>query len=170
MRRRIKGASRSAAVRIAAAASIPALLVGQSLVAGASASAAVTAARVAQRPMTPALAAQLSKNATQHVIVIMKSQPAAAQVGSHAATMRSAAVRSAQAPVMRELRQVHATHVKSYTLVNAVATTMPAMNAPTIPAAPVILNFMIFLLTFVLWPQRTSANRKSECMVIQLGR
>src|SRR5580698_9085326 len=123
MRRRIKGASRSAAVRIAAAASIPALLVGQSLVAGASASAAVTAAWAAQRPMTPALAVQLSKNATKHVIVIMKSQPAAAHVGSHAATMRSAAVRSAQAPVMRELRQVHATHIKSYTLVNAVATT-----------------------------------------------
>jgi hypothetical protein len=138
MRRRIKGASRSAAVRIAAAASIPALLVGQSLVAGASASAAVTAARAAQRPMTPALAAQLSKNATKHVIVVMKSQPAAAHVGSHAATMRSAAVRSAQAPVMRELRQVHATHVKSYTLVNAVATTISPGELSRLKSNPAV--------------------------------
>jgi hypothetical protein len=138
MRRRIKGASRSAAIRIAAAASVPALLVGQSLVAGAPASAAATAALAAQRPMTPALAAQLSKNASKHVIVIMKSQPAAAHVGSHAATMRSAAVRSTQAPVMRELRQVHATHVKSYTLVNAVATTISPGELSRLKSNPAV--------------------------------
>jgi hypothetical protein len=138
MRRRIKGASRSAAIWIAAAASVPALVVGQSLVAGAPASAAATAARAAQRPMTPALAAQLSKNASKHVIVIMKSQPAAAHVGSHAATMRSAAVRSAQAPVMRELRQVHATHVKSYTLVNAVATTISPGELSRLKSNPAV--------------------------------
>jgi hypothetical protein len=45
---------------------------------------------------------------------------------------------------------------------------MPATNAPANPAAPVILRFMIVLLTFVLWPQRTT--EKSECMLIQMGR
>jgi hypothetical protein len=45
---------------------------------------------------------------------------------------------------------------------------MPAANAPTNPAAFVILNFIVFLLAFVLLPQRTSANGKSECMLIRL--
>jgi hypothetical protein len=44
---------------------------------------------------------------------------------------------------------------------------MPATNAPANPAAPVILHFIIFLLAFVLLPQRTSENSKSECMLIQ---
>src|SRR5208283_2383819 len=51
----------------------------------------------------------------------------------------------------------------------AVATTMPATNAPANPAAPVILHFMIILLTLVLLPQRTTENSNSECMLIQLG-
>ena len=131
MRRRMQGGAprahgRSRSVtRIVAAASIPALVVGQSLVAAAApAAAAAMAPSAVQRPMTAALAAALSKNASKHVIVIMKSQPAAAHVGSHAATRRAAAVRSAQQPLMRELRQVHATHVKRYTLVDAVAATV----------------------------------------------
>jgi hypothetical protein len=52
---------------------------------------------------------------------------------------------------------------------NAVATNMPATNAAANPAAPVILRFIIFLLTYVLLPQRTSENSKCECMLIQLG-
>jgi hypothetical protein len=47
---------------------------------------------------------------------------------------------------------------------------MPATNAPANPAAPVILHFIIILLTFVLLPQRATENSKSECMLIQLGR
>src|SRR5580704_1588103 len=73
--------------------------------------------------LTPALARRLSQNANQHVIVILKSQPAAAHVGSAAANSRSRAIAGVQAPLLRELSAVHATHVKRYQLVNAFAAT-----------------------------------------------
>ena len=88
--------------------------------------------------MTPALAAQLSKNVNQHVIVIMKSQFAAAHVGSTAAAARAAAVASAQAPVMGELRQVHATHIKPYRLVNSLAATVSAGEVSRLKANPAV--------------------------------
>src|ERR1700733_6273952 len=53
---------------------------------------------------------------------------------------------------------------------NAVATSMPARNAPANPAAPVILSFIIFLLTLSLPAYSTSANDNRERMLIQLGR
>jgi hypothetical protein len=74
--------------------------------------------------MTVALAAQLSKNANQHVIVVLKAQFAAAHEGSRAATARSAMAASAQAPLLSELHEVHATHIKSYRLVDAMAATV----------------------------------------------
>ncbi len=108
-----------------AAASAPLLVVGQSAVADAATAApATTAHSAASQAMTPALAAQLSKNVSQHVIVIMKSQPAAAKVGSQAATARAAMIAGNQAPLMSELRQVHATHVKPYRLINSFAVTV----------------------------------------------
>ena len=74
--------------------------------------------------MTAALAAQLSRNVTDHVIVVMKSQPAAVPAGTAASATRSAEIASAQAPLLRELRQVHATHIKPYRLVDAFAATV----------------------------------------------
>jgi Peptidase inhibitor I9 len=74
--------------------------------------------------MTASLAAQLAKNANQHVIVMMKSQPAQAKVGSTAAKSRANVIAGNQAPLISELRQVHATHVKSYRLVNSFAATV----------------------------------------------
>ena len=77
-------------------------------------------------PMNTSLAAELSQNVNQNVIVIMKSQPKQDPVGSTAATTRASAIRSAQQPFVTELTQVHATHVKSYTMVNAFAATVSA--------------------------------------------
>jgi hypothetical protein len=131
MQGRMTGGARWAHARsraislIIAAASVPALVVAQSAVA-----AAATAARAAQSvtlaPMTPALAAQLSQNVNRHVIVIMKSQLAEAHVGSRTAAQRSREISASQAPLMTELREVHSTHVKNYTLVNSLAATVSA--------------------------------------------
>ena len=88
--------------------------------------------------MTPALAAQLSQNVNQHVIVIMKSQLAAAPVGSQAAAVRAGAIAASQAPLMSELRQVHATRVKSYRLVNSFAATVSAGEAARLKANPAV--------------------------------
>ena len=100
-------------------------MAGQAAAAGAATGAPAPAAPSAVlQPMTAALAAQLSQNVNRHVIVIMKSQLAAAKVGSQAASMRSAVIATKQAPLMTELRQVHATHVKAYQLVNSFAATV----------------------------------------------
>jgi hypothetical protein len=131
--------------RIAVAASIPALVAGQSLLAATGqaaasvmpvgvTSASVTSASAGLRPMTAALAAQLSKNVNDRVIVIMKNQPAAAPEGSTASAVRAAAISAIQAPVMRELRQVHATHVTAYQLVDAFAATVSAGEAARLKA------------------------------------
>jgi hypothetical protein len=129
-RRRTGGALRAHARSrviplVIAAASVPALVAGQS-VAAVAASAAPAAPNVALAPMTSAQAAQLSQNVNQHVIVLMKSQPAAAPEGSHAATVRAGTITRQQAPFISELREVHATHVKSYSLVNSFAATVSA--------------------------------------------
>jgi Peptidase inhibitor I9 len=116
-----------------ATASVPALIIGQSAVAAASPVARV-AHSAARQPMTAALAAQLSRNVTDHVIVIMKSQPKAAHEGTDASTARSAMIAALQAPIMSELRQVHATHVKSYKLVNAIAATVSRSEAARLKA------------------------------------
>ena len=105
------------------AAAVPALVAGQAVLAG-SATAAPAALNVATAPMTSALAAQLSTNVNQHVIVIMKSQLAAAPEGSQANATRSSRIASFQKPLMSELSQVHATHIKAYRLVNSFAATV----------------------------------------------
>jgi Subtilase family/Peptidase inhibitor I9 len=116
-------ASRKTIPLIATAAAVPALVLSQGVTA-ASAAPATPAVSSVLGAMTPTLAAQLSKNVTQHVIVLLKSQRSQAHVGSKAAASRAAAVKSSQSPLMTELRDVHATHVKQYTLINSFAATV----------------------------------------------
>jgi hypothetical protein len=106
-----------------AAGAVLAVVAGTSVTAVA-ASAAPEAHTSGYAPLTRAMAAQLSKNVSQHVIVILKKQFAAAQVGSRAARVRASMVASAQAPLMSELRAVHARHIKAYRLVNSFAATV----------------------------------------------
>src|SRR5215469_8162400 len=108
---------------LAAAGSVLTVVAGTSVMAVA-ASAAPESHPSRYAPLSRAMAAQLSKNANQHVIVILKKQFAAAHVGSRAAGMRASMVRSTQAPLMSELRAVHATHIKGYQLVDSFAATV----------------------------------------------
>ncbi len=122
-----------------AVAAAPALLVGQSVVAAAAPASRAPAAReVALRPMTAALAAQLSKNVNRHVIVILKSQLAAAHVGTRSAALRSDAIAAYQAPLLSELREVRATHVKSFQLVDSLAATVSAGEEARLKADPAV--------------------------------
>lgn len=92
----------------------------------------------AHAQLSQAMAAQLSQNADQHVIVIMKSQHAVAPRGSSAETERSDAIAAEQAPLMDELRQVRATHVKSFRLVNAFAATVSKDYVARLKAHPAV--------------------------------
>jgi hypothetical protein len=131
MRVRMKGGtsirravSRHLSLGVVAAAAA-ALVAGQLAAVAAPASAATTATpSFSGLDLTSAQATQLSQNVNQHVIVIMKGQLAQSSVGTHAAATRAAAVSSDQSPVMTELREVHATGIKSYTLVNSFAATV----------------------------------------------
>src|SRR5271165_7210253 len=120
-----------------AATAVPILLVGQSVVAAAAPNARV-AGRAALQSMTPALAAQLSKNVDRGVIVILKSQLGPAHAGSRAAMLRSDKIANDQAPLMSELREVHATHIRSYQLVNSFAATVSAGEEARLSADPTI--------------------------------
>jgi Subtilase family/Peptidase inhibitor I9 len=92
----------------------------------------------AHAQMSEELAAQLSQNVDQHVIVIMKSQHAAAHKDSAELAQRSAAIDVDQAPLMDELRQVHATNIKNYHLVNALAATVSKAELERLKANPAV--------------------------------
>jgi hypothetical protein len=116
---------------------VPALVAGQALLAGA-ASAAPAAVNALTGPMTSALAAQLSQNVNQPVIAIYKSQPTQQHVGTSGEASRASQVRAAQQPVLTELGQVHATHVKALRTINAVAATVSSGEEARLTANPAI--------------------------------
>jgi hypothetical protein len=85
---------------------------------------AAVCAGPAHAQLSETQAAQFAQNADQHVIIILKSQHAAAPAGSGAEAERANTMAAEQAPLMGELRQVQAANVKSYHLINAIAATV----------------------------------------------
>src|SRR3984885_14515104 len=124
---------RSRSIVIAAA--VSALVASQS-VAAVAATARPAADRLAQAPLTPALAGDLWKKVPRPVFVIMKSQPSQAPMGSQAAASRAAQIASLQAPLMSELSAVHATHVKPYRLIDSFAATVSPGEETRLSANP----------------------------------
>ena len=88
--------------------------------------------------LSPTLAAQLSQNADQPVIVVLKDQFGAAAAGSTAAGVRSAAVSASQTSLLSQLSQLHATSVKQFTLLNAVSATVSAAEEQRLAASPAV--------------------------------
>jgi Subtilase family/Peptidase inhibitor I9 len=146
---------------VAAAVSVPLALVAQGTVAQASAGRVGSAAwagsagwvgstgwvSLAQRPLTEGQAARLSRRVNQRVVVLLKDQPVQAAEGTSAATQRAASVSADQTPLIRELAQVHATHVVRYQLINGFAATVSKGEAARLAAnssvAKVIPDSMI---------------------------
>jgi hypothetical protein len=89
-------------------------------------------------PLTPAQAAQLSKDVNQRVIVVMKDQLPSAQHGSHAFALRSTQTSALQAPLVAELREVHATHIQPYQLVNSLSATVSVGEVARLKSDPAV--------------------------------
>ena len=119
----------------AAALAVPALVVAPSGAPGGFARLPALSG-VLQRPLTAALASELAKNVDRPVIVMMRDQLAPARLGSRAARLRAEATAAYQAPLMSELREVHATHVRSYRLVDSFAATVSPGEAAWLKADP----------------------------------
>lgn len=115
---------RSFTIVVAAAACLTASL-SAAPVAGASKT-LMTVSSTKPATLTPKLIRRLSQNVNRAVIVVMKSQPLAVKPASHASAIRSQAIAKSQSPLLRELRQVHATHIKSFSLVNSFSATVSA--------------------------------------------
>ena len=81
-------------------------------------------AHAVDAPLTRAMAARLSQSVDRPVIVLLRTQLPAAQVGSRAMALRTRSVGVLQAPLLAELHEVAATHVRSYRLVDALAATV----------------------------------------------
>lgn len=95
-------------------------------------------ATAAHAQLSEAQVAQFSQNADQKVIVIMRSQHPVALAGSSAEAERSDAIAAEQAPLMDELRQVRASNVKSFRLVNAFAATLSKDYVARLKAHPAV--------------------------------
>ena len=111
-------------------------------------------------PLTPTLAAQLSQNADQPVIVVLKNQFGTAAAGTPAAGVRSAAVANSQTSLLSQLSQLHASSVKQFTLVNAVSATVSTLEEQRLAASPavaeVIPNATVTLPASALNPTTTA--------------
>lgn len=66
----------------------------------------------------------------------MKEQPALAPGQAEAMAARSAVIAASQAPLLRELRENHASHVVSFRLVNSFAATVSAGEEARLKASP----------------------------------
>jgi hypothetical protein len=103
---------------------------------------AVILAAPAHAQLSDAEAARLSQNADQRVIVILKSQHAAAAMGGEAAAARAALIDAEQAPLMDELGQVQAKNVKRFRLVSSFAATVSKDEVARLKAHPLVAQVL----------------------------
>jgi Subtilase family/Peptidase inhibitor I9 len=93
---------------------------------------------VAGQPLSASLVRMLSRGIDRHVIVIMRNQLAPAAVASSSQRRRSAKIASVQAPLIRELSEVRATHIKSFRVINSFAATVSSGEESRLKADPAV--------------------------------
>ena len=89
-------------------------------------------------PLTSALAARLSQNVDDPVIVILKGQSSQAPADSLAARAASAVVAASRTSLVDELVRVRAIDIKGFTLVNSVAATVSPLEAQRLATDPAV--------------------------------
>jgi subtilisin family serine protease len=82
--------------------------------------------------------AQLSANATKRSIILFKNQLNGTPATSGDASARINAANAAQAGIMSELKQVHASHVSGYHIVDAVSAMISSAEATRLAANPAV--------------------------------
>jgi hypothetical protein len=118
---------------------VPALLLA--VPAAAQASGMVSAASSAphgQSRLNPAQAKALSSNVTDKVIIVFRNQLRGLPDTPANAARRTSATRAVQAGVLSELKATHALHVRSMSLVDAVAATVSAGEAKRLAGNPAV--------------------------------
>jgi subtilisin family serine protease len=84
--------------------------------------------------LTKAQVERLAEHATHRSIIIFKDQLRGLPAGGATASARIQAANTAQAGVLAQLRQVHATHVRSYHIINAVSATISSAEISRLKA------------------------------------
>jgi hypothetical protein len=96
------------------------------------------AVRSEQPALTPAQVTQLAAHATDRSIIIFKNQLSSLPVRGADARLRVSAANAAQAPVMAQLRQLHAKGVQGFHIINAIAATISSAEVQHLRANPAI--------------------------------
>ncbi len=125
---------------------VPALLVAMSMTAQAQGatsqvsgdSSRAGSAQSGWRPLTPALAKQLSRNVTHKVIVVLKDQLTRTPDTPANSARRGSEVAALQRGVIADLTATHSRDIKSISLVNAVAATVSAGEAKRLATNPAV--------------------------------
>ena len=93
-----------------------------------------------QSVLTAAQVRQLAGNATDRSIIVFKNQFANLPMRGATARPRASAVNAVQAPVLAELTRLHATHVQSFQIINAIAATISPAEVQRLRANPAVLS------------------------------
>jgi subtilisin family serine protease len=91
-----------------------------------------------QTPLSAAQAQALSKNVNDKVIVVFKNQVTGIPDTAAGAARRTESVDQAQASVVAEMAETHASHVMRYQVIDAVAATVSAGEAKRLSANPAV--------------------------------
>jgi hypothetical protein len=86
-------------------------------------------------PLTPAQVQKAEQNINQRVVVMMTNQYSG-MLGRAQMAARNGAIRAAQAPVLAQLSQVHASNVQAFHIINAIGATVSQAEVANLKSTP----------------------------------